>query len=242
MRILSLFILSVSPSTIGCSREAAPQGDQRPVSETNAYLLELLRAHGVDAAPHGEWLVLSQANMKANASIVREAPGKWVQLDVRLEFAPGRTLNESFAGIGQTREQATADALHNFTTNSFHVIIAAFFNHGDDQVSRDDWTVGGRLRQVTIGNVGIRGKPPVQGAELVSWFKLFEEKLKAQRLSEGVHWVRLYYAQMQGKSTACEVLLDNDVWEEMQAEMAAIDWPAGEEFYSLRVFLVMQDK
>jgi hypothetical protein len=212
------------------------------VSEANEYLQQLLRAHGVFATPCGDWLVLSQDDMKANASIVREAPGKWVQLDVRLEFAPGRILIESFGGAGETRMRATNDALQNFTLNSFHVILAAFLNRDDNQVSREDWMIGGKLRRVTIGNVGIRGKPPVLGAELVDWFKLFEGKLKAQQLTEGVHWVRLYYAQMQEKSTACEVLLDNDVWEEIQSEMAAVDWPAGEEFYSLRLFLVVQDK
>jgi hypothetical protein len=50
----------------------------------------------------------------------------------------------------------------------------------------------------------------------------------------------LYYGQMHGKAVACEVLLDNGVWEEMQAEMAAAAWPAGEEFYSVRLFLVLR--
>jgi hypothetical protein len=47
---------------------------------------------------------------------------------------------------------------------------------------------------------------------------------------------------VQGRALACEILLDNEVWEEMQAEMAAIDWPCGQEFYSVRLFLVIQDK
>ena len=44
------------------------------------------------------------------------------------------------------------------------------------------------------------------------------------------------------KAGPCEVLLDNEVWNEMQAEMAAVDWPSGQDFYSVRVFLVVQDK
>src|SRR6266540_2237247 len=171
---------------------------------------------------------------------MKQQAGMSVQLDVRLEIPPGRTIVESFAGLGETREKAVADALHNFTANSFHVLLAAFFRSDDQQVSQEAWVVGGRTSRVTIGNVGVRGKPPVQGDQLVGWFKRFEEKLKEKHLRPGTHWVRLYYGQMQGRPMAFEVLLNNDVWEEMQSEMAAVDWPSGEEFYSVRVFLVIQ--
>ncbi|HEV3444731.1 MAG TPA: DUF6348 family protein [Gemmataceae bacterium] len=165
-----------------------------------------------------------------------------LQLDVRLEITSGGTIVESFAGLGETQEKAVADALHNFITNSFHVLLAAFFRSDDEQVTREEWVVGGKASRVTIGNVGIRGRPPVQGDQLVAWFKHFEEKLKKKQLGPGTHWVRLYYGQVQSKALACEVLLDNDVWEELQSEMAAVDWPSGEEFYSVRVFLVVQVK
>jgi hypothetical protein len=213
------------------------------MSQVYEYLLELFRRHGVEALPRDEWIVVPGRNMKANASIVREMQqpaGTSVQLDVRLEIAPWRIIVESFAGLGETAEKAVADALHNFTINSFHVLLAAFFHSGDEQVTQEEWVVGGRTTRVTIGNVGIRGKPPVQGEQLVGWFKHFEAKLKEQPLRPATHWIRLYYAQMQGRSTACEVLLDNDVWEEMQSEMAAFAWSSAEAFYSVRIFLVMQ--
>jgi hypothetical protein len=39
-----------------------------------------------------------------------------------------------------------------------------------------------------------------------------------------------------------EVLLDNEVWQELRNELAAIDWPKGKELFSLRVFMIIQDK
>src|SRR6266849_4272136 len=213
------------------------------MNEVNEILLELFQRHGLDALPEEEWVTFPDRNWKATASIVKETEqqtGKSVQLDVRLEIAPGRTIIESFGGVGETRGKAVADALRNFTANSFHVLLAAFFRSDDPQVLQEEWVVGGRTSRVTIGGVGVRGKPPVQGERLVGWFKHFEDKLKETDLRPETHWVRLYYAQMQGKAMACEVLLDNDVWEDMQSEMAAIDWPSGDEFYSVRVFLVIQ--
>ena len=213
------------------------------MNQANEILLELFRAHGVEAVPQEEWVTFPDHKRKATASIVRaieRQANTLVQLDVRLEIAPGRTIIESFAGVGETREKAVADALHNFTVNSFHVLLAAFFRSDNLQVSQEEWVVGGRTSRVTIGDVGIRGRPPVQGEQLVGWFKRFEDKLKETELRPATHWVRLYYAHTQGKAMDCEVLLDNNVWEDMQSEMAALDWPSGDEFYSVRVFLVIE--
>lgn len=245
MRFLTLFVLAVSVCTAGCNRVVPPKGNQPPVSAINNFLLEVFKAHGVDCAHQGEWIVFLKPGIRASGSIVREIPHEnsiTIQLDVRFELAPGRTIIESFGSIAQTREQAVSDALQNFTANSFHVLLAAFFGAEDDQVSMEEWTIGGRPRLVTIGNAGIKGTPPVQGEQLISWFKPFEEKLKSMQLGPGTHWVRLYYGQIQAKAIACEVLLDNEVWAELQTEMAAIDWPSGEDFYSVRVFLVVRDR
>jgi hypothetical protein len=213
------------------------------MSFVNEPLLELFRAHGVEAVAQGDWITFPGRPIRANAAIVRELPqkaGLTVQLDVRFEVGPRRTIIESFAGIGQTREGACADAVRNLVANSFHVLLAAFFRPEDEHVTREEWAVGGRPAQAFIGNAGIRGKPPVPPGELVGWFWQLKSKLEGQQLRPGTHWCRVYYAQMQGKRTACEALLDNVVWPEMQEELAAVTWPAGEAFYGVRLFLALQ--
>jgi len=245
MRLLSLFILGVSVGAVGCSREGSRGGGQRTASEANASLLKLFRAHGVDATPQGEWLVLSQHGMKANASVVTEIQHSadiLAQLDLRFEIVPGRTLIESFPGVGETREQATASAFDKLTTVSFPVIMAAFLKHSNDQVLQEEWSIGGRPRQVTICKWLVLGKPPVPREQLADRFKVCEEKLKNAQIGPGTHWVSLQYSQMEDKLFACEVLLDNNVWEYMKAEVAAMDWPSGPDYYYVRVFLVVQDK
>jgi hypothetical protein len=210
-------------------------------------LLELFRSHGVEALAEGAWITFpGRPNLRASASVARETPGSsWlsVQLDVRLQLSADRAVCESFAGVGLDREQAVADGFRNFVANSFHVLLAAFFaapEGGDDpQVSRERWAVGGSPARAVVGNVGVRGKPPVEGAALVAWYDCLRELIQGRQLRPGTHWVRLYYGQTGGKPLACEVLLDNDVWDEVQAEMAAFAWPAGDAFYSVRIFLVL---
>ncbi len=68
----------------------------------------------------------------------------------------------------------------------------------------------------------------------------FYEKLKTREFARASHWVRLYYAQNQGETVVCEVLIDNDAQIELQRETASFAWPAADEFYSVRLFLTLQ--
>src|SRR5262249_42039491 len=100
--------------------------------------------------------------------------------------------------------------------------------------------VGGKASRVTLGNIGVRGRPPVQGDELLVCLKRFLEKLQEKQFRPGANWVRLFYAQTESKTLALEVLLNNSPWTEMLSDVVVIDWPSGEEFYSVRVFLVIE--
>jgi len=209
----------------------------------NAVLQEAFRAHGVEAIAEGDWVVFPRHDLRASAAVVRESPnpaGVSVQFDVRLALGPERTLVESFGGVGANREEAAKEARQNFLLNSFHVLFAAFFAPGDPQVTEVEWTVGGVKKRVTLGNIGVRGKLPAQGAAAATWLELLAEQIQGRKLPDGIHWVRLYYAQMGSRSLTCEVLLDNEPWEEVRVPMAAFDWPRGEAFYSVRLFLVLQ--
>lgn len=159
-------------------------------SELNVTLLQLFRAHGIDCTQQGEWIVFqkyhSKSSKKANASIVwevKQQTGLAVQLDINFEIAPGRTIIELFAGLGVTQEAAVSDALHNFVANSFHVLLAAFLrpnNENDEQEPQEKWTIGGEQRPVTISDIGIRGKPPVLGEQLIGWYEKFAQKLQGE--------------------------------------------------------------
>lgn len=219
-----------------------PQPERTAVGEVNALLAQLFQAHDVPAAVEGERVVFPAAGLKIAGAVVRQLPtpqGVMVQLDVELRLDHVRVLVESCAGIGQSFEAALADGVGNFTANALHVLLAAFFGRVDDQVTREEWTIDGRPRTVTIGPAVTRGRPP-EGAASPDWFERLARELQASRLSDGPHWLRFYHARSQGATQACEALLDNEEWPEAQAAMAALDWPAVQEFTSVRVFLVIQ--
>lgn len=218
------------------------------LSYVNAWLRDVFRAHEVPADVRDEWVVCPHTGHRVNGGIVRETEldggGFSLRLDVRVELASGQTVIESCAGYGDTWPDAYNEALANFAQNTLHVLLAAFFGVAcGEQVNREEWVIGGHPRQVTFSNVGVRGVMPktADGMSDMNWFWDFQRRLQAQPLPHGTHWVRLFTMRKLDDVYAAEVLLDNEKWGEMEAEIGQMAWPWSEEVYGFRVFLVIQD-
>lgn len=249
-RAVCTLAIALCVMACGCSSDppeptsSQPPKDVRGDSTINPMLLELFRGHGVDATIRDGWIVVDDRPRICGA-VVRELQSTptdmTVQLDLYLEVESGRVLVESFAGVGQTRREAAADGMQNLVLNSFHVLFAAFYAEDGGHVETTQWLVNGQQRRVIVGGMGVRGTLPDPDNPPIEWVKTIENAIKASDLTPGTHWVRAYYLQLQSETAAVEVLLDNEVWDTVQAELAGWSWPKCEEYYSVRVFLVIQD-
>ena len=213
------------------------------MSQILSFLAKLFLAHHIEATSENDWLVFPEQKMAITGSVVREieqSVGMLIQIDVCLAIASGRTIVESFAGLGITKEEATLDALKGFVANDFHVLLNTFFVPEDKQVLQEDWTIGDTDWVATIGDIGARGATPAQSEVLYDLLDQFYEAIKKSELDRKTHWVRLYFAQSAREVITCEILLDNEVWQEVQSEVKSFAWPVKEEFYSVRLFLTLQ--
>jgi len=124
---------------------------------------------------------------------------------------------------------------------SFHVLLAAFFSDAkNEEVTREQWVVGGEPRQVLLSNLVMRGKYPASLDDVPDLIKAAELHLKGRQLPVGTHWMRLYFARA-GETITSEALLDNEPDEALQSTIAAMPWATTTEFYSARYFLILQD-
>ena len=173
--------------------------------------------------------------------------GVVVQVDICVEIeCDGRAIFESFVGWGQSPPEAVSQAMNCFSIDCFHVLLAALFDKVDEQqVEIQEWEIAGTPRQVTIGPLRTRGKAPVhaeQGQKLTECLDWLRTALKRHAFSRGIHWARFFYAQEAGRLISCEALRDNETWQELESEMAELEWPVSEEFYSVRNFLIIKDR
>jgi hypothetical protein len=210
-------------------------------------LKKLLERHGVPTTETdtGYWLVAGNGISMAGA-VVKEYPSPKgtanIQLDFYLVLEDGRLLIESVGGLGATKSDAVKDGIHNFTGGSFHVLLSVFFNaNADDQTEVENWNIAGKQRRVIIGGMNVRTFSDAPFDAPTHWFPIVQRAIENTDLPSGTHWFRCYYAQFHNKPTAVEVLLDNNDWQPIIETMSGIDWPASDDFYSVRVFAVIQD-
>jgi hypothetical protein len=212
-------------------------------------LFQLFRGHGIPCTigSDGKKVVFPGPGIVADWEFDQEQRfpnAVSVELSVRFFLPDQRRLAEWYAGIGRDRAEAERNAWYNFASNTLHVLLAVLFRPGqpDNQVEFEKWVVGGRVRDVVIGPGTIRGEIPPEPAGSIGFFGAFEKAVKAQPLPAGIHWARLFYARQSSGEPLCEVLLDSEPWKDVQAEMAAYPWPRSDKFYTVRVFVILNDE
>lgn len=164
---------------------------------------------------------------------------KVLQLDVYVNYGADSIL-ESFAGLGNDFETAVVDAFENFKNNSFHAILSALFiSKYDEEINKYNWKINGKDFEIFSGNIGIRGNKPSQLT--TKWLGQFEAEVQKLALEEGTHWIRLFFAQQENKTSVCEVLLDNEYCIPLQQKAENFDWHRQEAFYSIRIFMILKN-
>jgi len=220
--------------------------DDGLVGPLNEILAGWFEAQDVRAQSLGQWVALPVANAAAQLLVTKELslPHSWtVQVVGTLQVA-GLSISEPVLGRGQTFRGAVDDAVRAWQEYVFPVLLAAFLGKViPGKVEQNEALIGGIPRRVTLGSLGTWGRLPevAPGRPDLRWFDDFVTKVKSRDLSAGTHWVRLFYAQADGKPVELEVARDNHDWPELRAVISYTPWPKAKEFYSVRAFLVIQD-
>jgi len=221
--------------------------DLRAQEEVNTSLQEMFSSHDVPSTIEEGWLVFSNAPIRVNGAFFKledSGSSTTVQLDVRVWLQDEqRLICESFGGIGTTEEHAKRCALDGFVASTFHVLVAAFCGWQGGQVTCAEWTVGGRPMIAKVGGITWRWIEPEVPTEdaAVAWYSQLEQEIKQADIGPGTHWIRLFYSQFGNETQECEVLLDNRAWQPVQMRMRTAPWLVREEWYSARLFLILQD-
>jgi hypothetical protein len=165
-----------------------------------------------------------------------------VQVDFAVEspLLAGIPLVDSFAGVGNTREEAERNAAGKFLQGSFHVVAEALTSHLCDasQVEWEDWSAGGHGWKVCVGPVLMVASREGARIDGVEQFFPRLNALFSETLAPGPHWMRVFLGALDGKHMGGEVLVDGDVWPAGQALLDAQAWVYPEGYASFRHLLI----
>jgi hypothetical protein len=212
------------------------------MDDAQFYLAEFLRAHGLTVDEAGEWLQVGDVRMAA--AIVGEqqhAQDLVIQLDV-LALADGeeRPICESFAGFGKSRHAALGEALYNFSINSLHVLLAALWGVGEEQVTIEEWEVAGARWRAYLGNYGVRSMEEGEVLPPADAVDRMRDAIEREPLDGRMNWFRWYYGCARGGPGTFEALKNNESWPAGVEALQDIAWPRASEFWSARVFMILR--
>lgn len=207
------------------------------------FLVGMYEGHGAPAIRADNWVMVDTGALLTRACCynLRQHPGTLIlQVDfVTLACPSGHHIIESFAGIGADKGLAIQDACKGFQDCSFHPLFAALLGRECSHCEVESWTIGGLKRRVTMGLLRTRGH--FQHENWPGHFAEIQKILESHALPSGLHWIRVFYCHSPSAEPTTEVLVDNDIEEALQAAVGRLDWPKAAEFYSVRLFMVIQD-
>jgi hypothetical protein len=220
-----------------------PDFGYAPVDDTLMnYLAGMYEGHGARAFRFGNWVIVDDGKLLTRAACC-DVKSKGDNLIVQIDFVTmhaGRHIVESFAGIGSDKLSALKDACASFQDSTFHALLNALLAHPCTHCDVESWGIRGVPRKVTLGLLRVRGNLPME-----NWPQTFDALralIQEQEIPPGLHWLRCYYSHLPGNEPTVEALLDNEPLEALYLGCASLPWPSSDQFYSARIFMVLQDQ
>lgn len=208
----------------------------------NIFLADAFRKYGVECEIENNWLIFKDSHITAQAK-AREMTGSSatiLHLNVTMNIGLNNQIVESCVGVGLDVEGAIADGWRFFLNTTFHVFLREFFKiKSEKEVEIHKWHINNRQYEVLISPIDHRGQLP--SPLPLEWYHQLEELVKEQPLTPGIHWVHLFYAQSAREIIACEIMFDNKIWTEVEADVRKFDFPRGNDFIALHVFILLED-
>lgn len=200
-------------------------------------MIDLLEKHDVPVQMFDEWIVPHGQLPAIRANwLERETHGR---LDVEVLLEDKRIITESFAGIGVGNE-GVLNALQNFSVNSLHVFLAAFWQQNDrTEITIEQWQIAGKTYTAYIGDIGQRSDLNDSPALPADFFSSVEQAILLYKPSHDLTWYRVFFCDFKGEQTF-EALAENQDWVEGLDALKRLHWEPNSGYYSVRNFIILK--
>ena len=202
-------------------------------------MIDLLEEHGVSVQTFDDWIVPygKLPAMRANW-LEHETHGR---LDVEVMLEDKRIITESFVGIGRGNE-GVLNAVQNFSANSLHVFLAAFWKQNDPtEVTIEQWQIAGKTYTAYIGNIGQRSDLNNSPAPHSEFFSSIEQAILKHKPARDFAWYRVFFCDVKGEQTF-EALAENQDWADGLDALKRLSWEPSSGYYSVRNFIILKRK
>lgn len=210
------------------------------------YLHELFTNHGVSSSISNDKLIVTgKEKIKIRARITpNEFPSGRVltRLDVGVLFEDGNELFESFGDYGNSLEESVKANLSNFTRNSFHVILSALQDKGNNsETSTETWVINNREWKAYIGNWGLKNSSDKDIVIPENLFQKMVDQIHEVGLTKDINFIRFFCSCWNYKIQDIEFMINNENILPIQEYLSKIKWDLKDEVYTIRLFLIVRN-
>ena len=203
------------------------------------FLKKILSAHDIEYEENGDWLCPNSTLPAIRATWFPKASKNSGVLQIDVCIEKDLIVNECFAGIG-TDDIGLKDAMQNFSVNSLHVLLSAFWDkHDAQQVDIETWTINDDEFKVYIGPYGNRAANAEHPGIPDDAFEKIESQIKSSGLDHKYNWFRTYFCNIDDNKKVYEALYNNETWDQGEKALKSISWPQSDHFFSTRNFIVV---
>ena len=218
--------------------------------DLNPQFADLLKHHGIYVDITDGFINTNLPdNIKFRARAVYQEVNESIssRLDVMALTDKGEEIYESCGDNGATIEEAVNNNFQNFSASSLHPLLAALGcidPHTYDQITIEEWEINGKVWKAYIGNLVPKILSDRQNtiAPPFEFFDSFERGIKAQQLTNRLHWFRGYYSQLDNEITNREFLMDNELIADTDVIFNSLPILPNIRFYSCRNFIILKNK
>jgi len=166
-----------------------------------------------------------------------------VQLDIHV-LLPNQTIVESFVSHASSLEEAIDEAFEQFEVNIMHTLIMAFWDSAkkvENGIGTNQWEINGHQWQAVISNYGYRGDEPLDDIidDSDDMFIEVEKAIKNLPLDKDIYAIRSVYTNVGDGQKITEVLINNEVFPELEKSISELNWKQTESYYSVRNFVIL---
>ena len=226
-----------------------PYAAQHPGTPLSNDILDMLEravaAHGLPLVRHPQHLSVDGDRLLLKAGAMPQvAPhGRTVmtlQLQAHAAELRGQPVVETFAGAGNGRDEAVADAFAKCETGSLHTLLEALTSHscaqGQSSIAR--WGRKDAAWDVYSGPTLAQHHGGLTLSDAYPAFLAGLSRRFLEKAPPGPHWIRVFVACYNGQLQSSDVLLDNQPWDEGQRLLRAQPWATTQALQSIRQFLL----
>lgn len=216
-----------------------------PERDLNQELAEILTNHGITVTRDNEFIYADlpiKIKLKAR-SVYEEINGHISsQLDVMV-IGGGFRIVESFGDIRDSIDEAFNKNFENFCRSSLHPLLAVFGSEDPHILKHFDieqWEVNNITWTAYIGNLTPKTDTKMAIKHPGEFFDLIESTIRAQKLSNDMHWFRGFYLQYGNEIKGTEFMMDNETLADASELLSSIPIVQGVNYYSLRNFIILK--